>query len=314
MERQPTTPLRIGEWCVNPASGQISRNGTNARVEVRTMRLLLCLAERAGQIVSIDELLNQVWPDVAVAPDSVYQAVASLRRLLGDDSKQPAYIETIPRLGYRLVAAVGTCPDRAIESQPEEQADFASPTPSEHPLPGRWHGRKLGLAGASGAALCLALGLTAWAFLHTHAGHGNSTAAPVPQPQKSIAVLPFLDLTEGMKNEEFADGMTEELIDKLSKIPGLRVSSPTSSFFYKGKQFPVADIAKSLGVVYVLDGSVRKSAGRVRVAARLVRADTGFVIWTESYDRPFTDLIMVQDDIGSEVTKTLSSATEFNTR
>src|ERR1700722_16072715 len=99
-------PLRIGEWRVDPACGQISRNGENVRVDVRTMRLLLCLAERAGQIVSIDDLLTRVWSGVIVTQNSVYQAVASLRRLLGDDIKQPLYIETVPRLGYRMVAAV----------------------------------------------------------------------------------------------------------------------------------------------------------------------------------------------------------------
>jgi DNA-binding winged helix-turn-helix (wHTH) protein len=106
MERSDETMLRIGAWCVNPASGQISRGEETARVEVRTMRLLLCLAEHAGEVVSIDDLLNQVWSGVIVSPDSVYQAVASLRRLLGDDPKQPSYIETVPRLGYRMVATV----------------------------------------------------------------------------------------------------------------------------------------------------------------------------------------------------------------
>lgn len=77
------------------------------------MRLLLCLAERAGEVVSIDDLLNQVWPEVTVAPDSVYQAVTSLRRLLGDDPKQPAYIETVPRLGYRMIAAVSPWADQS---------------------------------------------------------------------------------------------------------------------------------------------------------------------------------------------------------
>jgi TolB-like protein len=117
-----------------------------------------------------------------------------------------------------------------------------------------------------------------------------------------------------MKNEEFADGMTEELIDKLSKIPGVHVPSPTSSFYFKGKQLPVADMARTLGVAYVLDGSVRKSGDRLRVAARLVRADNGYVVWTESYDRPFTDILMVQDDIAGEVTKALAQSTEFKTR
>jgi transcriptional activator of cad operon len=86
-------------------------------------------------------------------------------------------------------------------------------------------------------------------------------------------VLPFLDLTEGMNQGPFADGMTEELINKLSKIRGLRVAAPTSSFYFKGKQISVADIARALGVAYVLDGSVRKSGARLRVATRLIRAD-----------------------------------------
>jgi transcriptional activator of cad operon len=125
-------------------------------------------------------------------------------------------------------------------------------------------------------------------------------------------VLPFLDLTEGMKEEEFADGMTEELIDKFSKIPGLRVPPATSSFYFKGKQITVADVAKTLGVAYVLDGSVRKSGMRLRVAARLTRADNGYVVWSETYDRPFDDRLMVQDDIAGEVAKALKASIDAN--
>ena len=142
----------------------------------------------------------------------------------------------------------------------------------------------------------------------------STSAATASQPQRSIAVLPFLDLTQGMKEEEFADGMTEEMIDKLSKIPGLQVPSATSSFYFKGKQIPIPEIAKSLGVTYVLDGSVRKSGPMLRVAARLVRADTGYVVWSETYDRPFTDRLMVQDDIAGEVTKALNASSEFKAR
>ena len=126
--------------------------------------------------------------------------------------------------------------------------------------------------------------------------------------------MPFLDLTEGMHEEEFADGMTEELIDKLSKIPGLEVPAPTSSFYFKGKQIPVAEIAKTLRVAYVLDGSVRKSGDRLRVAARLIRAENGYVVWSETYDRPFVDILMVQDDIAGEVTKALKSSIEGGQR
>jgi DNA-binding winged helix-turn-helix (wHTH) protein len=109
MERPKTTMLGVGDWCVNPTSGEISRNGETARLEVRTMRLLVCLAEHGDQVVSIDDLLKHVWPEVIGTPDSVYQAVASLRRVLGDDPKRPTYIETVPRLGYRMVATVSPC-------------------------------------------------------------------------------------------------------------------------------------------------------------------------------------------------------------
>ena len=281
------------------------------------MRLLLCLAEHAGEVVSIDDLLNQVWSGVMVSSDSVYQAVASLRRLLGDDPKQPTYIATVPRLGYRMVATVSPWVEGPVV-QPIAQtlspiaSETESTTAAVANVP-RPSARRRALQ-AIGAVICLSVAVTF--LLRANTANHRHVESPViipPQTQKSIAVLPFLDLTEGMKEGEFADGMTEELIDKLSKLPGLRVPSPTSSFYYRDKVMPVADIAKALGVVYVLDGSVRKSGERVRVASRLIRADNGYVIWSETYDRPFHDLLMVQDDIAGEVTKALGASTEFKT-
>ncbi len=317
MERSTTTMFRIGDWSVCPKSGEISRNGETAHLEIRTMRLLLCLAERAGEVVSIDDLLDQVWSGVFVSPDSVYQAVTSLRRQLGDDPKQPAYIETVPRLGYRMVAKVSNLVDEsAVRSATETNAQ---PTPSATNAPSARSApqRKIRFALTVGAALCLAL-VVVFLFHGKLANNNRSTsAASTAPPQNSIAVLPFLDLTDDMNQEPFADGMTEELIDKLSKIPGLRVPPPTSSFSFKGKLWPsshgapqisIADIAKTLSVAYVLDGSVRKSGARVRVAARLIRADSGYVVWSETYDRPFDDLLMVQDDIAGEVTKALRAS------
>jgi TolB-like protein/DNA-binding winged helix-turn-helix (wHTH) protein len=325
MERPTTTTLRIGDWCVNPASGQISRNGEIVRVEVRTMRLLMCLAEHAGEVVSIDELLNHVWSNVSVSPDSVYQAVTSLRRQLGDDPKQPAYIETVPRLGYRMVATISPWTDPSA-THANGQRGSSLPTSNEHPKAAstetygvpKMSGSRLSAGLLLAASAALGLALVGFLFKGKAANSNHLTpAAIVPQPLKSIAVLPFLDLTDEMNQEPFADGMTEELIDKLSKIPGLQVPPPTSSFYFKGKLWPhskgtpqitIADVAKSLGVAYVLDGSVRKAGARVRVAARLVRADSGYVDWTESYDRPLDDILMVQEDIAGEVAKALKAS------
>src|SRR5580698_10869405 len=188
MDRSSVIPLRVGAWRVDPRAGQISRQGEVVRVEARTMKLLVCLAERAGEVVSVEELLDQVWSGVVVTPDSVYQAVASLRRLLGDDAKQPAYIATVPRLGYRMVAAVSPWVDDLRVEPP------------------RGTRRRAWMLLAVGAAI--GVGLVCFSITDR-------------VPERSVAVLPFLDLTTQAMNEEyFADGMTEELIDRLSRIPG----------------------------------------------------------------------------------------------
>jgi transcriptional activator of cad operon len=304
MGAENTSILRIGDWRVDASSGRISRDGETIRLDVRAMRLLLCLAARPGQVVSIDDLISHVWGGVAVSPDSVYQAVTALRRQLGDDSRQPAYIETVPRLGYRMIAPVGPWQD---SSQPRADALREDVHDSPHANPAESSRRG---AGILLAAIALVVAVVFGFILHARLTSGDRSAASAATapPQASVGVLPFLDLTEGMHNEEFADGMTEELIDKLSKVQGLSVPSATSSFFYKGKQLPVADLARALNVSFVLDGSVRKSSGRVRIAARLVRADSSYVVWSETYDRPFDDLIMVQDDIAGEVAKALKSS------
>ncbi|HEY3739190.1 MAG TPA: winged helix-turn-helix domain-containing protein [Bryobacteraceae bacterium] len=291
MERSTAAgTLRIGDWCVNPASGQIARDGEPTRLDARTMRLLICLAEHPGEVVSIDDLLNYAWAGVTVTPDSVYQGVATLRRLLGDDSKQPAYIATVPRLGYRMVAAVS----------PWTEEEHPAPVPSS-----RFNWRV-------GAVVAVAIAVLALVVAASRFYGGGRTSSATAATERSIAVLPFLDLTERMTQEPFADGMTEELIGRLSKIPGLRVPAPTASFYFKGKKVTTADIGRSLGVKYLLDGSVRKAGSRLRVAARLVVADTGYVVWSDNYDRPLDDILIVQDYIAGEVTKILKS--EFEVR
>lgn len=307
-EQSSKATLRIGDWSVSPMSGQMSRGGETVRLEARTMRLLLCLAERAGHVVSIDELLSQVWQGVIVTPDSVYQAVTSLRRLLGDDPKQPVYIATVPRRGYRMVATVSSGDGPAtlpVTTQAAaNDAGGLDPGDVTKARSQRKLYTRLLVIGALLAGICVASYLL---FQPRTTLPVKPVATAVPNP-KSIAVLPFLDMTDTMNEEPFADGMTEELIDKLSQSRGLQVASPTSSFYFKGKQVTVAEVAKSLDVAYVLDGSVRKSGNTLRVAARLVRADSGFVVWSETYDRSWDDKLMIQDDIATEVTKALKAS------
>jgi serine/threonine protein kinase/Tfp pilus assembly protein PilF len=140
----------------------------------------------------------------------------------------------------------------------------------------------------------------------------RDSRAPVPVSvaatklsDKSIAVLPFVDMSEHRDQEYFSDGLSEELIDKLTNIADLRVPARTSSFYFKGKQATIADIAKALGVAHVLEGSVRKSGDTLRVTAQLIRVDNGYHVWSQTYDRKLEDIFQVQDEIATAVVAAL---------
>ena len=306
MDLPTASPFRLGDWSVEPLRNRVVRGDETVKLEPRAMRLLLSLVARRGAVVSADELLDEVWPGVIVTHDSVYQTVAALRRLLGDNPKDPRYIVTVPRQGYRMVAAVGALIPIATatdDAPTPEMGVTQPPVPPPQALPlssVRNRGGRIAVAAAAMLAIAGIVGLSEWRTRAT-----TPTVAAANVDSASVAVLPFADLTDTMGEEVFADGMTEELIDKISQIPGLHVSPPTASFWFKDKRMTVSEIAAKLGVAYILEGSVRKSGTTMRVAARLVRTDDGFVIWSQTYDRSFVDRLMIQDDIAGEVRKAL---------
>jgi TolB-like protein/cytochrome c-type biogenesis protein CcmH/NrfG len=170
------------------------------------------------------------------------------------------------------------------------------------------------------AAVAVAVGLAYfvinkfWLSKHGPAEHQTTSAAPtIPAAttstteisDKSIAVLPFTDMSEKKDQEYFSDGLAEELIGLLTKIPGLHVPARTSSFYFKGKQSTINEIAKALSVANVLEGSVRKSGNTLRITAQLIRVDNGYDVWSETYDRQLDDIFKVQDEIAGAVVKAL---------
>ena len=133
--------------------------------------------------------------------------------------------------------------------------------------------------------------------------------------EKSIAVLPFANLSSDPEQEYFSDGLSEELLNKLAQVPDLLVAARTSSFYYKGKNEDMRTIGEELGVNYILEGSVRKSNDQLRITAQLIQADNGFHLWSDTYDRQLADIFAIQDEIGTEVTRALSitlAAGEFD--
>jgi TolB-like protein/Flp pilus assembly protein TadD len=267
MKSSDNQSLRIGAWRVDPALDEISRDGTSVKLEPRTMRLLICLAEHAGQVVSVEKLLDEVWSGVVVTPNSVYQAVAELRRVLGDNPKEPSHIVNVLRRGYRLVASVVPWVD-------------PSAAPSEDSL-------------ATAEKLSAAV-------------HTNMATTAVMD--KSIAVLPFEDMSEKKDQGYFADGMAEEVVHLLASVPGIRVIGRSSSFQFKGKNEDLRAIGSVLGAAYVLEGSVRRSGNRLRVTAQLIGTQDGSHLWSGSYDKDFDEVLQIQDQIAASLVRALQVA------
>jgi transcriptional activator of cad operon len=286
--------VQIGEWNVNPALDTISRPGETQKLEPRTMQLLMCLANSAGSIVSVDQLLNEVWSGVVVGSASVYQAVSQLRKLLGDVDPEPTYIATVPRKGYRLIAPVR----RAEATQPNIPVDAITPPPPLAPAASKRSFAPIFLAGAALAVVLLA-GFSIWNWSI------NSRVAQSAKTIASIVVLPFTDMTADKKGQPFCDGLTEELSNWLSQIPTLRVVARTSAFAFRGKDEDVREIGKALDTNNILEGSMRKSGDHMRITVQLIDARNGFHLWSESFDRPMEDAIQMQEDIARSVAETL---------
>jgi TolB-like protein/DNA-binding winged helix-turn-helix (wHTH) protein len=338
--------LRIGEWRVDPHLDEVSRGGQTIRLEPRTMRLLLYLAARAGRVIDVEHLLNEVWPNVVVTQGSVYQAVAELRRILGDDREHPSYIENLPRRGYRLIAPVapwnaarGVATSDATQAATGSSKGTNSPIPAElqsaspsqdrgantgneavvapPPLPVGRSRRSAVLGGITLAAVIVA-GIALGAFWRVR--HLQVTSARVSgktevlvtpalttfaPPRRSIAVLPFVNISGDKEQEYFSDGLTEELLNSLSRINELQVAARTSSFYFKGKDVDLPTIAHKLNVASVLEGSVRRSGTRIRVTAQLNNAVTGFHLWSQTYDRDIGDVLQLQTEIATAVAAAL---------
>jgi TolB-like protein/DNA-binding winged helix-turn-helix (wHTH) protein len=307
MKAMHSPSLRIGAWRVDAALDQISKDGNTVKLERRATQLLLCLAEHAGQVVSVERLLDQVWVGVVVTPDSVYHAVAALRRILGDDPKEPTYIANVPRRGYRLVAQVAPWADAFDEPLAQSPSPATEATTVMHsvaPTRSPLRPPRQLLIGVVALAIGLIVLYKFWSSHRVEALH-PATAAPSNVIDRSIAVLPFVDMSERKDQEYFADGMAEEILDLLATIPALKVIGRTSSFQFKDKYEDLRAIGIKLRAAYVLEGSVRKSGNRVRVAAQLIDSQDGSLRWSGTYDRDVGDALKLQEEIAAGLVRAL---------
>jgi len=301
---------RFGPFRLDVTDHSLWRAQKKLAITPKSFDVLRYLVENAGRLVSQNELLEALWQETYVNPEVLRKYILEIRRTLGDRASQPLYVETQPKRGYRFVAAVTegeALEPRAITGEAgnaAEESPDKSPvesTADENIPPRESHAKPTLVVLVVGLALAAAL--AAPAFFWRARTHPRLSATAVNSA--SIAVLPFTDLSPQHDQEYFADGLSEQLIESLTKAPGLKVVARSSAFQFKGKNEDLRSVGKKLGVANVLEGSVRKDGNHVRITAALTKVDDGFQLWSESYDREMDDLLEAQDEIARDVSSAL---------
>jgi len=292
--------IRFGPYEVNVESGDLRKFGYRIKLQPKSFLVLQALLEAPGEMVTRDELKTRLWPENTFVEfeASLNVAVRRLREALSDEAQAPTYIETVPKHGYRFIGTVELVPVPPMVSLRPELVSTAgqsaaelelSPTVTQPPRRSLW---RL-LVPVVALLILLATGVFWWRH--------SSTFSQKPIAS-SIAVLPFADMSPEKNQQYFSDGLAEELLNHLAKTPGLRVAARTSSFQFRDKSADPAAIGRQLDVATILEGSVRKEGKRVRISAELVKADDGFQLWSNTYDRDLNDVFAVQDDIARAIT------------
>jgi TolB-like protein/DNA-binding winged helix-turn-helix (wHTH) protein/Tfp pilus assembly protein PilF len=286
--------LQVGDWIVEPALNQISAAGRIAKLEPKAMAVLAYLADRPGQVVSREALLSAVWSEVVVGDDSLTQVVIKLRKALGDVPEKPAYIQTISKGGYRLVAPV-------VRSETIASGPVRPDTPS---LPAERKRRLLWMAGAGIAAVLLAAAGVWWI-------QGERAAAPARVPgagtdaartaQPTVAIRPFEALSNDPQEVLLAKGITADLVTDLSKVFGLWVIGAAPVDGQAGGEAP----GEAPPVRYLVSGSVQRVGKGLRLHVHLTDAETGKQLWSERYDRALDGFFAIQEELGPKILQML---------
>jgi TolB-like protein/DNA-binding winged helix-turn-helix (wHTH) protein/Flp pilus assembly protein TadD len=293
---------------LDTANHLLWRNGDRVPLAPKAFDVLAYLVEHAGRLVTQDEILEALWSETYVNPEVLRKYILEIRRTLGDRPDSPEFIETMPKRGYRFVAPVleestveplvaATSP--AIE-QPatEENAGPAAASSEEESSSGRYRLWML-------VVLPILMVLAAAAIARQHFRVTRNRVDVTSLKNTSIAVLPFADMSAAKDQEYFSDGLAEQLINDLAKISGLKVVGRSSAFQFKGRNEDVREVGRKLGVANVLEGSVRRDGTHVRITAELIKADDGFQLWSQTYDREIKDIFGVEDDIAQAATEAL---------
>ena len=317
---------QVDDLTIDLAPRRVRRAGTVIPLKALSFDLLVALVRAAPALVSFDQLSERVWPGLVVTPETIVQRVKLLRSALGDDSHAPRYIEGVRGRGYRMLAQVHPLTERhgtpesivppSLKETTEEEspkvhagiattgaADVSSPstTPPAPPRSAEW----VPLGWIGGTLIIVTLLAASWATIHYLGASkpAERTSVVVSPVIHSLVVLPLDNLSGDKEQEYFADGMTDELTTDLAQIGSLRVISRTSAMHFKGSKETLPQIGRDLQVDAVVEGTVTRSADRVRITAQLVEAGSDRHLWARSYERDLKNVLALQDEIAHDITE-----------
>lgn len=294
------------EFCrLDTVSRTLTRRGVRVPLPARLFDILLLLVENNGRLVLRQELLETVWSERTVDDGNLQRAISSLRAALKEAGLDETCIVTVPRRGYRFGMPVTIEPRESHREKPWPDTPAAVPA---EPPPRVLHLPNTAIAGMAAAAVLLTLML--WRLTAQSPPAGVATQAAFSPPPRSIAVLPFRNAGQEAGSDPsldyLADGIPEELIDALGRIDSLHVAARMSAFSFKGQPATIQTIARALDVGVVLEGSVQRRGGRLRLTAQLNDGRTGFQIWSRTYDRDPHDVLTAEGEIAAEIVTSLT--------
>ena len=298
MNSQPQQRYEFGPFRLDTSEHSLLRDGQVVPLEPKVFNLLRVLVQNDGRLLQKEELIKEIWPDSFVEEGNLNRNIAILRKALGEMSSGKPYIETVPKRGYRFVGSVKKIAGNGsgtVDTEPVGQDSEAK----DVNLLQAGAKRDLGPRGSRSArwlVLAGVVGLVLGTLLYVLARRQPTDATRTEI--QSLAVLPLQNLSGDPAQEYFADGMTEELISNLAQIRALRVISRTSVMSYKGPQKPLLpEIARQLNVDGVIEGSVQRENGRVKVLIQLIHGPTDTHLWARDYERAQTDVLKLQGEM-----------------
>jgi TolB-like protein/DNA-binding winged helix-turn-helix (wHTH) protein len=308
----------VGDLRVDIGQQRVMRSGTEITLPNLSFQLLVALIRGAPNVLSHDVLMARVWPGMIVSPETINKRANLLREALGDDAKEPRYISGVRSRGYRLVAEVSRAETRAptpsatatpqIESSTQDRATSDAQGVPAKQGPRRW----LGVSAV--VVVALVAGFIVRTYISNHrpgavirADNPPAADALTVTRARTVAVLPFENISADTADAYLARGLPEMVLDRLSRVAGLAVIARNSSFALNTTSIDSQEIGRRLNCGYLINGSVQRKADRLRVAVQLVDTSAGTLVWAANFDRTLSDIFSVEDEIADQVTGALSA-------